>query len=92
MLWVPPAFVERERQREQREQELAARRAAHQAYREAHERCPKCKGDFVETTCMGFFGNDRNRANCLSCGWVGIVHDMVSAPASPATGKKVSDG
>ena len=40
--------------------------------------CPKCRSSKVEqTTGGGLIGDpvDRNRANCLACGWVGVAED-----------------
>jgi len=41
-----------------------------------HVACPKCGNTSLETTCVGYIGEDRNRATC-ECGWKGTVHDMV---------------
>lgn len=41
-----------------------------------HECCPMCGSKEVETTCAGYIVKNENRAKC-SCGWIGIVDDMV---------------
>ena len=49
-----------------------------------HSFCPSCGKDDVERTCVGQWFRDsetfkdENKAMC-SCGWVGIVHDLVHA-------------
>ena len=55
-------------------------------YSRLHSSCPSCGGQKVEKTCMGFMGpEDWNHAMCHSCGWTGIVHEMVPK-------KEVSNG
>ena len=49
-----------------------------------HSLCPNCGKDDVERTCVGQWFRDsetfkdKNKAMC-SCGWVGIVDDLVHA-------------
>lgn len=53
-----------------------------QRYYSVRTNCPKCGGNNIETTCIGYIihddgpSKDGNQARC-ECGWVGIVHDMV---------------
>lgn len=50
-------------------------------YRERHAVCPRCHGEDIEQTTLGFVlaVYDTNRASC-SCGWKGIVDDLVPNP------------
>jgi Zn-finger nucleic acid-binding protein len=61
------------------------KRAKHiEIYTDNHKRCPNCDGTWLNQTLVGYVFNvakpeeykDENRATCLACGWVGIVHDM----------------
>lgn len=46
-------------------------------YRAAHIACPTCTSSQIfHTTAGGIYVPDTNKAKCMSCGWVGIVHDL----------------
>ena len=55
---------------------------ANDIYYSMHSLCPSCGKDDVERRCIGQWFRDsetfkdENKAMC-SCGWVGIVHDLV---------------
>ena len=41
--------------------------------------CPKCNGYEVETTLLGIFsGRDTNKANCLSCRYIGEAETFLT--------------
>lgn len=50
-----------------------------EGYYDLHHVCPRCgKADNYQQTCVGVLGDkDTNQATCI-CGWVGIVHDLIS--------------
>lgn len=45
--------------------------------------CPRCASTSVETTTVGYYGLDMNRATCrgTGCGWVGRAHEMATTEA-----------
>lgn len=46
-------------------------------YRKEHVCCPECGSTLLEVTCVGYLGEkDENRATC-TCGWEGIVDDLI---------------
>jgi len=53
-------------------------------YHLLHIYCPECGSDYMEQTTMGSMfisletARDRNSSICGGCGWVGIIHDLVS--------------
>lgn len=52
-------------------------------YYKQHQCCPRCGGQSITRTLSGNISEplaDRNSAVC-DCGWKGIVHDLVPAPA-----------
>lgn len=54
-----------------------------ETYHKQHQCCPKCGGQSITRTHGGYIGAppiDCNNAVC-DCGWRGIVHDLVPAPA-----------
>lgn len=55
-------------------------------YYTEHQICPKCISDNIFQTFIniqpvnGVYDHhfkDRNLANCMSCGWDGVVHDLI---------------
>lgn len=54
-------------------------------YRRIHKYCPRCGSGSISRTVVDFpfdpnnktAYKDRNRTTCDSCGWKGIVHDLV---------------
>lgn len=57
---------------------LQDRKSFVKEYHKLHSVCPKCLTKNFERTTMGFSGDtDRNRCRCI-CGWVGVVHDLIS--------------
>lgn len=45
--------------------------------------CPRCASTSVETTTVGYYGLDMNRATCRGpgCAWVGRAHEMATTEA-----------
>ena len=45
--------------------------------------CPRCASTGVETTVVGYYGLDMNKATCRGpgCGWVGRAHEMATTEA-----------
>ncbi len=45
--------------------------------------CPRCASTSVETTTVGYYGLDMNKATCRGpgCGWVGRAHEMATTAA-----------
>lgn len=58
-------------------------------YARLHHNCPECGGSTLEVTTMGGIVGplsthaDTNTANCGSCPWKGIVHDLIPLGAKP---------
>ncbi len=52
-------------------------------YKYFHKHCPKCDGIHIIQTCAATGHDadgyliDKNKAHCQTCGWVGIVHDLL---------------
>jgi hypothetical protein len=53
--------------------------------------CPECASASIETTTLGIIrGKDTNKATCLVCGWVGVAHELVTAPFTHSMGSDES--
>lgn len=56
-------------------------------YNKLHQACPECGDNKFYSTCMaiyiGYIGDvieeirNPNKCSCMSCGWEGIIHDLV---------------
>lgn len=54
-------------------------------YKKQHRVCPKCKSTHYWQTLSKWVCDlkhpenykDRNRVRCCSCGWKGIIHDLI---------------
>lgn len=54
-------------------------------YEMDHKYCPQCGNTNYSQTLMSFHydgpdSKDTNRIKCFTCGFMGIIHDLVSSP------------
>ena len=46
-------------------------------YYATHTNCPNCGSKDIESTCVGMFPPDTNKARCFRCKWKGVVDNLV---------------